>query len=194
MSRAERKRLAKYGDTNGIKPTPTVGNYVHKCTLSFVKSLDETGFDKENVHKMIIKVEENADCMLHNYINQKDVEIMCRELGQEFIDYINKNFVYKKADGTVVYYEVTSKIKTVTQFIRLYALSFILALDSEGVEKEKILKIIIKACDCVQELIKDDAKETEIEQLCMGKYKIHFDDYVAKHPVFVNADGTLVTG
>jgi phosphopantetheinyl transferase (holo-ACP synthase) len=43
MNRAEKKRLAKYGDVNGIKATPTVGDYVHKCTLSFVKALDDDG-------------------------------------------------------------------------------------------------------------------------------------------------------
>lgn len=194
MNRAEKKRLAKYGDVNGIKATPTVGDYVHKCTLSFVKALDDSGFDKDYVHKILARVEQNADCMIHNYINQKDIEIMCRELGQEFIEYINKNFVYKRPDGTVVYYERASKLKTVTQFLRLYALSFALSIDSEEVDKELAFKIIVKACECLQSLMDDESKETEIDQLCIEKYGIDFIDYVAKHPVFVNADGTLVTG
>ena len=49
------------------------------------------------------KLQENADCMLHDYISQKDVEKMCAdEYGIEFVEESRKRKIFVKPDGTLL--------------------------------------------------------------------------------------------
>ena len=103
MNRAEKRRLAKEG-LKGIKEeTKTVGDFIHLYTLSFMLALDSCEVGKGKALEIMAKVEENASCMLSGHINQKDVEIMCKEeYGIDFVDYVRKHTTFVNRDGTLV--------------------------------------------------------------------------------------------
>ena len=84
--------------------------------------------------------------------------------------------------------------KTVGQFIHLYTLSMMLALDSEGVDKDlaiQILKKIEENADC---MISGHINQRDVETMCSDIYGIDFVEGRYKKPVYVNPDGTLTTG
>lgn len=103
MNRAERRRAEKIGTKGEIVPTLTVDNYIHIYTLSIALALDSVEIGKEKALEIMGKIEENADCMLHNYINQDDVEKMCADVyGIEFLETSRKHKIFVNNDGTLV--------------------------------------------------------------------------------------------
>lgn len=92
LSKAEKKRLIKYGDTQGPKATPTLNDFIHTYTLSFVMALDKAELGKEKVLEIMEQVYETSQCMLEGYINIRDVETMCRNVyGIDFVSDVRKN-------------------------------------------------------------------------------------------------------
>lgn len=103
MNRAQRRQAKKLGLKEEVIPTLTVDNYIHIYTLSIALALDSVEMEKEKALEIMAKIEENADCMLHNYINQDDVEQMCKDTyGIEFLERVKKHKVYVNNDGTLV--------------------------------------------------------------------------------------------
>ena len=91
MSRSEKKRLIKYGDTQGPKSTPTLNDFIHIYTLSYVMALDKAEIGKEKVLEIMEQVYETSQCMLEGYINIRDVETMCRDVyGIDFVADVRK--------------------------------------------------------------------------------------------------------
>lgn len=91
LSRSEKKRLIKYGDTEGIKGTPTLDDFIHIYTLSFVKALDKAEVGKEKVIEIMEQVYETSQCMIERYIDVRDVETMCRNVyGIDFVADVRK--------------------------------------------------------------------------------------------------------
>lgn len=91
MNRSEKKRFIKYGDVNGIKETPTLNDFIHMYTLSFVMALDKEELGKEKVLEIMENVYETSQCMLEGYINIRDVETMCRNVyGIDFVSDVRK--------------------------------------------------------------------------------------------------------
>lgn len=102
MNRAERKRLAKFGDVNGLKPTMTANDLITIYSLSWAMALDSEEVDKELVIKLMDKVQENAQCMLSGHIDKRDVEIMVSEAyGIDFVEGVKTN-IYVRPDGSLM--------------------------------------------------------------------------------------------
>lgn len=86
LARADRRRLKKHGNLVGKTPTPSLNDFVHLYTLSFILSMDSCEIPKEKVLEVMEKVYETSECMLSGHINQTDVEIMCKDVyGIEFV-------------------------------------------------------------------------------------------------------------
>lgn len=83
----------KIGDVFNKPTTPTLNDYIHLYTLSFLMALDSCELPLEKTHEIMEKVYENAECMISGHINQKDVEKMARETyGIEFIEGLRTRF------------------------------------------------------------------------------------------------------
>lgn len=103
MNRAQRRQAKRLGIKGETIPTLTVDNYIHIYTLSIALALDSVEIGKEKALEIMAKIEENADCMLHNYINQDDVEKMCADVyGIEFLERVRKHKVFVNNDGSLV--------------------------------------------------------------------------------------------
>lgn len=101
ISRSEKKRLIKYGDTQGIKSTPTLNDFIHIYTLSYVMALDKAEVGKEKVLEIMEQVYETSQCILEGYINVRDVETMCRDVyGIDFVADVRKR-VYVNGDKLI---------------------------------------------------------------------------------------------
>lgn len=87
-----------------------------------------------------------------------------------------------------------SPTKTVNEFIHLYTLSMMLALDSEGVDKDLAIKILDKIDENANCMISGHINQRDVEIMCEDIYGVQFVEGRYKKPVFVNADGTLITG
>ena len=86
LPRAERRRLKKHGNVIGKAPTPSLNDFVHLYTLSFILSMHSCEVEKEKLLEVMEKVYETSECMLSGHINQTDVEIMCRDIyGIDFV-------------------------------------------------------------------------------------------------------------
>ena len=98
MNRAARRRLQKYGNEQGLAPTPTLNNFIHLYTLSFILSMHSCEIEKDKLMEVVDKLYETSECMLTGHINQRDVETMCNDVyGINFVqDVKNRIFV----DGT----------------------------------------------------------------------------------------------
>ena len=82
----------KIKDVFNKPTTPTLNDYIHLYTLSFILALDSCEIEKEKVVEIMEKVYENAECMTSGHINQKDVETMCRDIyGIDFTDGVKNN-------------------------------------------------------------------------------------------------------
>ena len=98
MNRAARRRLEKYGSVSGAKPTPTLNDFIHLYTLSFILSMHSCEVEKDKLMEVVDKLYETSECMLTGHINQKDVEIMCEDVyGINFVQNV-KNRIF--VDGT----------------------------------------------------------------------------------------------
>lgn len=101
MSKAEKKRLIRYGDTQGPKTTPTLNDFIHIYTMSFVMALDKAEVGKEKVLEIMEQVYETSQCMLEGYINIRDVETMCRNVyGIDFVSDVRKR-IYVNGDKLI---------------------------------------------------------------------------------------------
>lgn len=86
LPRADRRRLKKHGNVIGKAPTPSLNDFVHLYTLSFILSMHSCEVEKEKLLEVMEKVYETSECMLSGHINQTDVEIMCRDIyGIDFV-------------------------------------------------------------------------------------------------------------
>ena len=86
LPRADRRRLKKHGNLVGKTPTPSLNDFVHLYTLSFILSMHSCEVEKEKLVEVMEKVYETSECMLSGHINQTDVEIMCRDIyGIDFV-------------------------------------------------------------------------------------------------------------
>ena len=86
LPRADRRRLKKHGNLVGKTPTPSLNDFVHLYTLSFILSMHSCEIDKDKLVEVMEKVYETSECMLSGHINQTDVEIMCRDIyGIDFV-------------------------------------------------------------------------------------------------------------
>ena len=102
MNRAERRRTERLG-VRVKEETKTVDQFIHLYTLSIMLALDSEELPKEQVLRIMDKLQENADCMLHDYISQKDVEKMCADsYGIEFVEESRKRKIFVKPDGTLL--------------------------------------------------------------------------------------------
>lgn len=102
MNRAERRRTERLG-VQVKEATKTVDQFIHLYTLSIMLALDSEELPKEQVLRIMDKLQENADCMLHDYINQRDVEKMCADsYGIEFVEESRKRKIFVKPDGTLL--------------------------------------------------------------------------------------------
>ena len=89
MNRAEKRRNERLCVRT---ETPTLDDYIYLYTLSIAMALDSEELPKDQVLRIMDKLQETADCMQHNYINKRDVEQMCRETyGINFVDTYKKN-------------------------------------------------------------------------------------------------------
>lgn len=87
MNRADRRRFKKYGNVQGEAPTPSLNDFVHLYTLSFILSMHSCEIDKDKLVEVMEKVYETSECMLSGHINQTDVETMCRDVyGIDFVE------------------------------------------------------------------------------------------------------------
>lgn len=86
MNRAERRRLQKHGDVNGLAPTITTGDYLHYYTLSICDALYCEGIDRDIIRKVFDKIKITMDCLRSGHIDVHDLETMCyEEVGINFI-------------------------------------------------------------------------------------------------------------
>lgn len=87
MNRADRRRFKKYGNAQGEVPTPSLNDFVHLYSLSFILSMHSCEIDKDKLVEVMEKVYETSECMLSGHINQTDVETMCRDIyGIDFVE------------------------------------------------------------------------------------------------------------
>lgn len=94
MNRADRRRFKKMGVIPDERPTPTLNDFVHLYTLSFILSMHSCEVEKEKLLEVMEKVYETSECMLSGHINQQDVETMCRDIyGIDFVQN-SKNRIY----------------------------------------------------------------------------------------------------
>ena len=102
MNRAERRRAQKLGvQVKG--QTKTIDHFIHLYTLSMMLALDSCEIPKDKALEVLDKIQENADCMLHDYINQKDIEKMCAEVyGIDFVEGSMKHKIFVNPDGTLI--------------------------------------------------------------------------------------------
>ena len=98
LTRPEKHRLKKHGNINGANRTPTLNDFIHLYTLSFILSMHSCEVEKDKLIEVVEKLYETADCMVSGHINQLDVEKMCNDIyGIDFVANVkNKIFV----DGT----------------------------------------------------------------------------------------------
>lgn len=103
MTRAENRRLKKYGNINGIQSTKTVDDFVAIYGLAFVLGMDSENIPKETIIKIIDKTWETAECMRTGHVSISDMRDMCRDIcGIDFITRKFKNVPYVADDGTII--------------------------------------------------------------------------------------------
>lgn len=103
MNRAERRQLEREKIKGGATPTLRLVDYMHIYSLSVMLAMDSYELDKDLVRNIMAKIEENADCMLHKYINISDVEKMCVEAyGIDFVKEVKRSNIFVNPDGTLV--------------------------------------------------------------------------------------------
>lgn len=101
LPRADRRRLKKHGNVIGKAPTPSLNDFVHLYTLSFILSMDSCEIPKDKVVEVMEKVYETSECMLSGHINQTDVEIMARDVYGIDFDRQVKDRIYVNGDKFV---------------------------------------------------------------------------------------------
>lgn len=101
LPRADRRRLKKHGNVAGKAPTPSLNDFVHLYTLSFILSMDSCEIPKDKVVEVMEKVYETSECMLSGHINQTDVEKMCRDVYGIDFDRQVKDRIYVNGDKFV---------------------------------------------------------------------------------------------
>lgn len=82
--------------------------------------------------------------------------------------------------------------QTVDDYIHIYTLSMALALDSEEIPKEQVLRIMSKIVENAQCMASGHINQQDVEQMCLDVYGIDFIENTKKHKTYVRQDGTLV--
>lgn len=81
MNRAERRRLAKYGEAQGFRPMPTSGDYL--LVILKVMSIalhDEFGFGSVRCARVIQKVLDMFDAVHTDHLSGADINYMFNEI------------------------------------------------------------------------------------------------------------------
>ncbi len=81
MNRAERRRLAKYGDTQSFRPAPTAGDML--LVILKVMSIalhDEFGFGSVRCSRVIQKVLDMFDAVNSGHLSGADINYMFNEI------------------------------------------------------------------------------------------------------------------
>lgn len=103
MSRAENRRLKKYGDINGKQANKTVDDFVAIYGLAFILGMDSEDIPKETIVKVVSKAWETADCMRTGHVSISDMRQMCKDIcGIDFIAKKFKNVPVVAEDGTII--------------------------------------------------------------------------------------------
>lgn len=103
MSRAENRRLKKYGNINGLQPTKTIDDFVAIYGMAFVLGMDSEGIPKETVIKVVEKAWETAECMRTGHVSIRDMREMCLDAyGINFEVNNFKNRPKVADDGTII--------------------------------------------------------------------------------------------
>lgn len=79
---------------------------------------------------------------------------------------------------------------SLNDYIHLYTLSFILALDSCEIEKEKVVEIMEKVYENAECMISGHINQKDVEKMCRDTYGVEFTDGVKNNIYVVN--GKLV--
>lgn len=97
LPRAERRRLQKYGNTNGRTETFTFDHYVYFYNLAMADALYcELSMNAEQIQNVFIKVNETMSCMRKGYIDINDLHDMINdELGIDFARGVSKECLRK---------------------------------------------------------------------------------------------------
>lgn len=103
MTRAESRRLKKYGNINGIQPTRTIDDFVAIYGLAFVLGMDSENIPKETIIKILDKTWETAECMRTGHVSITDMREMCFDIcGVDFITRRFKNVPCVSDDGAII--------------------------------------------------------------------------------------------
>lgn len=87
LPRAERRRLAKYGNINGIMPTPTKADeMVMMLKAMSVVLHDEYGFGSKRCANVIQKVVDMFDCVRTDHLSGADINFMFNEIKNLHIE------------------------------------------------------------------------------------------------------------
>lgn len=103
MTRAESRRLKKYGNINGLQPTKTIDDFIVIYGLAFILSMDSEDIPKETILKVIDKTWETADCMRTGHVSIEDMRKMCLDICNiDFVANKFKNVPHVADDGTII--------------------------------------------------------------------------------------------
>ena len=103
MSRAENRRLKKYGNVNGLQPTKTLDDFVAIYGIAFILGMDSEYIPKETILKVVEKAWETADCMRTGHVGINDMREMCKDIcGIDFVANKFKNVPHVSEDGTII--------------------------------------------------------------------------------------------
>lgn len=84
--------------------------------------------------------------------------------------------------------------KTLEDFLHLYSLSFVVALDSVNIDKNTVLEIMQKVQETADCLDKGYINQHDVETMCNESYGINFVRDFKRNMFRVKDDGTLIGG
>lgn len=84
--------------------------------------------------------------------------------------------------------------KTLEDFLHLYSLSFVVALDSVNIDKNTVLEIMQKVQETADCLDKGYINQYDVETMCNEAYGINFVRDFKRNMFRVKEDGTLMGG
>lgn len=87
---------------------------------------------------------------------------------------------------------IQKRTQTVDDYIHIYTLSMVLALDSVGIEKQLAIEIMDKIVENAECMTSGHINQKDVEIMCTEQYGIDFVDRIKKHKTYVRQDGTLV--
>lgn len=86
---------------------------------------------------------------------------------------------------------IQTRTQTVDDYINIYTLSMVLALDSVGIEKKLAIEIMDKIIENAECMTSGHINQKDVEEMCTQEYGIDFVDSIINHKTYVRQDGTL---